>query len=333
MASHSNSTEAHDFYYRGVDYGVTKSYSGCSLSYDGNNAYSYSTIVAKVIPAKERRPKEVKTTWPASGITLISLYAMSSTTGRHISLLRGASPFQTVCVPLERGDRDFTPKDLAENFLKELETYAGMLNTRDNRGTFVRLMESRSMLLSRACEEWAKPLRDRRFKKYESIDITKAAAEIAARNRKAAAKRAADTKALFAKYVKDRSGADYLEFLRTLCDDYYTSEKYPFTHEERKLLRSKLNRDDAYVWVEGDKLVTSKCVRVSADEARVLLKAWAAGKDMRAMKIGFYTILSYTGDHIKIGCHNIPRANMLALYEVLVGKPFPEDKLRQGAKA
>jgi hypothetical protein len=86
----------------------------------------------------------------------------------------------------------------------------------------------------------------------------------------------------------------------------------------------------AYVWTDGDKIRTSLGVSVSVDEAKVLMKAWAMGKDMRTMKVGWYSILSYTGDVIKIGCHKIPRKNMLALYEVVMGKPFPKGKQAGG---
>ena len=58
-------------------------------------------------------------------------------------------------------------------------------------------------------------------------------------------------------------------------------------------------------------------------EARIALKAWAAGKDMRAVRVGNYAIVSYQGETIQIGCHKLTRRNMLALYEVVVGKPFP----------
>jgi hypothetical protein len=53
------------------------------------------------------------------------------------------------------------------------------------------------------------------------------------------------------------------------------------------------------------------------------MKAWAAGKDMRTARVGAYQIVSYQGATIQIGCHHIPRENMLALYEAVVGKTFP----------
>ena len=331
MSSHTNRSEAHNFYYLGVNEGVCKQYSCCSLSYDNDEAYSYSTLVAKVIPTRGRTRKSISTSSPETGLTLMSRDSMTSTTGRHLSYLRNASPFKVVHVPLERGRSTLTPTILRDNFLSELENYAGSLNRADARREFAGLIYSRATLLQLASKEWANPLRDRRFKKFENIDVSKTAEEIKARNRKAAAKQAAATKALLAKYLVGRRGPDYCELMRVLFDPNYCSDKFRLTRDERSALRRKFNGSDAYVWVDGDMIHTSRSISVSLQEARVLMKAWAAGKDMRKQQIGHYTILSYTGDHIKIGCHNIPRENMIALYEAVVGKPFPDSPQQQEA--
>lgn len=325
MSSHSNESMSHDFYYRGVDYGESHGYRGCSLSYRGNTAVSYSTAIAKVVPAKGRKAKDVCTRRRDTGITLVSFYSMSPTTGRHISYVRQASPFECVSVPLGRGSSDFTPGEVAFDFLEALDGLVKRLNTVDNRREFARLMSCRKRVMELACEEWAKPLRDRRFRKYEAMDVEKMAKELQERNRKVASKRAAETRALFAKYLPKAKagGADYCEFVHVLCDRWYMSGKFPFSDEQRDKFRARLDRNAAYVWPEGDQVRTSRGVRVSLDEAKVLLKLWASGKDMRAMQIGHYTIVKYEGDTIQIGCHRIPRENMLALYEAVVGEKFP----------
>lgn len=326
MSSHSNETEAHAFYYEGVDHGVEKSYSRCTLSYCANEAYSYSTLVAKVIPAKGVAPGDVNTSNPDSGLTLMSMDSMTSTTARHLNCLGRASPFEIVWVPMSYGSRYLSPCVLAHRFLDRLGCLTELFHRKRYREEFARLMDARATIIKCAAEEWAQPLRSKEFREFEEIEIGKVAAEIARRNRKEAAKRAASTRAALAKYVKGRSGADYLEFIRTLCDPYYRTDAYPLTDDERKLLRRKIILGDkAYVWVEGDIIRTSRKVVVSTREATTLLKAWASGKDMRGLKIGPFTILSSAGDTIKIGCHQIPRENMVALYEVLIGKPFPLD--------
>lgn len=328
MASHSNASQAHDFYYRGVNNGEEHYYSGCNLNYEGSTAISYRTAVAKVIPAKGVKDGDVRTNRPSSGFTLLSLYPMSSSTTRHIHHLRHASPFEVVLVPLERGDGDFTPDMLADHFAVSLTTLAERLNLRKNRDEFVGLLQSLRRIQSSACDKWARPLnRDRRLAKLESMDVSKAAEELKERNRRESARRRAETRKLFATYVKGRGGADYCEFIHVLFDPGYDSAEYPLDRDQRSLLRSKVARSDmAYVWLDGDEIRTSRHVRVPVAEAKVAMRLWALGKDMRAMPVGRYQIVSYKGDTIQIGCHKIPRENMLALYEAVMGEPFPEKK-------
>lgn len=330
MSSHSNSSQAHDFYYFGVDEGWSKDYAGCTVSYEGNTAYSYSTAVAKVIPRKGVKPGEVKTNRASTGLTLLSFDAMSATTAQHLSKLAGASPFDVVRVPLRRGDRDFTPERLAQAFAEELASYATKLNKAENRFNFMTLLDSLHRLQRDACEKWARPLRNRKLKKFDRMDVSKIAEEIKARNRKAAVKAAAETRAVFAKYLKDRRGRDYCDFIRSLFDRWFSDQKYHFTDEQRNLLRKKVCGGSsvwggpAYVWIADDEIRTSKNVVVPIKEAKVAMRLWAAGKDMRTLQVNGYTIVSYQGDTIQIGCHKIPRENMLALYEAVMGKPFPE---------
>ena len=44
---------------------------------------------------------------------------------------------------------------------------------------------------------------------------------------------------------------------------------------------------------------------------------------MRTARVGGYAVVSYEGDTIQIGCHRLARKNLLALYEVIIGTPFP----------
>lgn len=325
MSSHSNASQAHDFYYLGVDNGEEHYYSGCNLNYEGRTAVSYRTAIAKVIPARGVSPGEVHTDRPSSGLTLLSFCPMSASTAKHIHELKVASPFDVVRVPLVRGDSDFTPEMLANYFAGDLASLAEGFNRRENRDMFVELLQSLRRIQSSACDEWAKPLkRDRRLAKFESMDVSKATEELKAAKRKKAAQEAAETRRLLAKYVVERRGGDYCEFVRTLFDRSYSSARYPLSSDERAMLRRKLGKvGAAYVWPDGEVIRTSMGVAVPMQEARIAMKAWAAGKDMRAAHVGNYQIVSYQGNTIQIGCHRIPRANMLALYEAVFGRPFP----------
>jgi len=321
-----NRQVAHEFYYRGVDHGERRSYSGCSISYAADRAYSYSTVVAAVVPRKGFTAEDVTTARPETGLTLVSFDSMSSTTSRHIGYLRHASPFEAVGVPMNYGGCHMTPEILRNNFLEELGRSAKGLTRREGRTRFTWLVGALKTVREKAAEPWAKELRDRRFSKYLKIDVSKEAEALRAAGRKKAAKAAAETRAILAKYVKERKGGDYCEFMRALFDGWYRGRKYAFDNAIRAKLRSRLCKSDAaYVWPDEERglVCTSRSCSVPLQEARVMLKAWAAGKDLRTQRIGAYTVLSATGSVIRIGCHRIPRENIVALYEALVGEPLP----------
>jgi len=274
------------------------------------------------------KPGDVRTHLPSSGLTLLSFDSMSATTTQHLSQLNDASPFDVVRVPMRRGDRDFTPESLARLFAEELKSYAEGLNDAKNRRKFMALLDALHRLREDACEKWAEPLRGKALMKFDKLDVSKIAEEIKAQNRKSAAKAAAETRAVFAKYTKNRTGADYCDFVRTLFEPMHRGA-YRFTDTERAILRNKIlatdrqGRRKSYVWLDGDEVATSQHVRVPLKEAKTAMHAWALGKDMRTFEVGGYKIVVYQGDTIQIGCHRIPRENMLALYEAVMGKPFP----------
>lgn len=324
----SNESQAHAFYYYGVNEGESKSYVGCRISYDRNIAYSYSTCVAKVIPAKGFKQSAVNTSRPGSGITLISFENMSATTARHISQLHYASPFPVVYVPMKYGRANISPAEMANLFVKELEYCLDNSNLIKYRRDFVTLMNSRRKIIDGACTEWAKALKGPRFRKYDSLDITKHANELKEHNRKLVAKQLATMRAVLKKYAKG-SSQDYLSFVRAVLEHGAQYSHLGISPEERGRISQALTAGGrSYVWVDtdGESVRTSRGIRVPVQEARVLLKAWGAGDDMRTRRIGMYSILQYSGSEIKIGCHAIPRENMVALYEVLVGKPFPGNR-------
>ena len=318
----NNSEMAHAFYYHGVDCWGRRGGSG-HIGYEGRTAYSYSTAVAIVVPA--RGAKAPDTYHPETGVTLVSFDGMSKTTARHISCLASASPFRVIRVPMRRGCSEITPERVAEGFLDDLAACLGTFNTRDGRGRFAMLMQARADAIRLLPDRWAKPLRGRRFRRFESLDVGKMAAELQARNRREAAKRAAETRAVFAKYLpKANAGGDmYCKFIRAVFDPGYACAEFPFDRETVAKIRGKMDRNAAYVWPDGDLIRTSKGVSVNTDEARVALRAWASGHDMRTTRVGTFAIVKYKGSVIQIGCHRIPRRNMIALYEAVVGRPFP----------
>lgn len=329
MSSHSNATEAHAFYYQGVNNGESHSYSGCSLSYRGDTAYSYSTAVAKVIPT--RKYDKPSTDDIGSGLTLVPCYTISSTTAKHVSLLREASPFDLVYVPVPRGGRSITPESIRDRLLEWLESTSKGLNTKANRQQFHDLLEARKTLVERAHAEWAEAMKDKAFDDYLRMDVSAIAKEIQARNRTEAAKQAKRTKETYRRYLDGKTGADYLAVVRAVFD-YGDCGKYSgMSDGERSLLKRKLgDTGAAFVWLDSEGVRTSRNVTVPLDAARVAMKAWQSGRDMRAFKVGPYAIVKYEGGVVQIGCHQIPKANMLALFEAVMGKPFDEERVKAG---
>lgn len=68
---------------------------------------------------------------------------------------------------------------------------------------------------------------------------------------------------------------------------------------------------------DGEKVETSKGVKVDAREAKKLYQLIKAGKDIKGYKIDYYTVISINGV-LKIGCHNINVKNMREVGEKLL---------------
>lgn len=164
--SYSAVNIADDYYYRGVEAGETHRYSGQNLSYRERDAISYSTIIAKVVPAAGFKDCDVTTHDVDTAVTLVTMDPMSKTTAKHRNLVVAASPFRVICVPLDRGYGDFSPERLRDNFLNELASLKEF-NHANVRRRFISVMNARNAGMSCACARWAKPLMSARFRKVD----------------------------------------------------------------------------------------------------------------------------------------------------------------------
>lgn len=325
----NNSKQAHDFYYKGVNTGAMKSYQGCHLWYQGKVAYSYSTVIAKVIPGCGFHEKDIYTANPISGLTLITFDSMTSSTSKHRNLIASASPFKVIHVPFKYGHRwDPSPATMVEWMLYDLETYSKLLSKAQYRSNFVCLMDARQEIVDKAAGEWSKAFNSKAFDKYKRIYATMDSyvKELKSKKRAEAAKQAAETRKVLAKWLGDKhTSKGYIDLMRAVFG-YSPASCQEMTHYERDALRRRLGIKSgfAYVWTEDDHIRTSRGISVDLAIAKVAMKAWALGHDMRGFKIDMFSVVKYEGDTIQIGCHKIPRENMLALYEVVMGKPFPK---------
>lgn len=318
---------AHDYFYEGVAKGACKKYAGQKLSYNSDCAVSYATTIAITVPRQGYSRADPHC--PASGLCLVTFDAMSSFTARHRSAVRSASPFDVVEAPFTYGKTYYGPDEMRKRFVEELERYANDLHHADSRRKFIDLMECRSKIVDMACTKWSKPLKSKKlFAKYERIaaDMEGYAKAIKELRRKETAKREARKRAFLKKYA-GASGASYNALLMSVYGDIEKENPLELTAKLRQEAREHLGGQDAYyVWLSGEEVRTNHAISIPVQEARIALKAWAAGKDMRCFRVGNYSIVSYEGDTIQIGCHKLTRKNLLALYEVVVGQPFPVRK-------
>ena len=322
--ANAKETMAHRYFYAGVALGKSKRYVGQNLSFDRYYAVSYSTTIGITVPARgytKADPYKAE-----SGICILSFDSMSSYTARDIHAVCSASPFAVVYAPIKWGKTDYDPKDLQQLFVDRLAELAKYLVHAPSREKFIRLMDNRKKIIDTACEKWAKPLRNRRlFSRYEQIaqNLEAYTQTLKKRKRAETARRVAQKQAFLKQYT-GASGASYNALLMSTYDDIETANPLKFTAQQRQEARTHLGGYSAYYcWLCGDEVRTNHSIRIPVQEARIALKAWAAGKDMRATRIGDYAVVSYTGDTIQIGCHKLERRNLLALYEVILGTPFP----------
>lgn len=77
-------------------------------------------------------------------------------------------------------------------------------------------------------------------------------------------------------------------------------------------IRGKYTAKFDYCRVNRDKDIveTTQSAHVPLAEAVTALRLLAKGKNLHGLKIGYYTVISYDGKVLKIGCHNIPQSEI-----------------------
>ena len=91
-----------------------------------------------------------------------------------------------------------------------------------------------------------------------------------------------------------------------------------FLNHKKNFVSCKQN-NESFVRIskDGEKVETSKGVRVDAKDAKRLYQLIKAGKDIKGYKIDHYTVIGLNGV-LKIGCHNINVKNMHKVGERLL---------------
>lgn len=83
-------------------------------------------------------------------------------------------------------------------------------------------------------------------------------------------------------------------------------------------LKLKYKEDKVYLRYNKltDEIETSKGAKVPARESKILYDRIQAGKDIKGMQIGYYTVISINGV-LKIGCHEIERDEINRLAKLM----------------
>lgn len=105
----------------------------------------------------------------------------------------------------------------------------------------------------------------------------------------------------------------YLDLIRLAFSD---AQKDVLSKNMRNILRGYLNPENnlAFIYpVNEDHYYTSRGIAMDARTVHTALKAWKRGKLKHGRKLGPYTVLSVTAEHIVVGCHRFPIENVEAI--------------------
>lgn len=105
----------------------------------------------------------------------------------------------------------------------------------------------------------------------------------------------------------------YLDLIRLAFSD---ARKDVLSKDMRNILREYLNPEKnlAFIYpVNEEHYYTSLGIAMDARTVHTALKAWKRGKLRHGMKLGPYTVLAVTTEHIVVGCHKFPIENVEAI--------------------
>lgn len=274
-------------------------YERVNYSFDGDFFYSYYTAIGIKLTGRGKNP-----------VLLIADNSMTPTTGRHIRYLESACPYgaeRIIEVPLVYGLHQPTIEDITARFSSFFLKYDGAgLSRAENR----RKVQARAAA-ARQFSTLVRKLPKKVMAAVETLDHAAAAIE-----EKKSAARVEKQRAAAEKY-REKCAA----ILATIPDMPYMGKVRSIfeegsaltTDQKRALLTTIAVTGDSFVWPCGDQVRTSQGVTLPAALITDLIKRWIAGTLPVGSHVGPYTLRAYDGQHVRIGCHNIPLENIRAL--------------------
>lgn len=281
-------------------------YAGVNYSFNGDNFYSYYTMIGMKVVGRDGGPA-----------LLISQEGASDSTSRHINQLRRACPFTAehiIGVPFQYGDHNIDKKELRERIISYFTEYdAAPLSRCENRRSILRRAKDARRFSELILRIPVRVLRiiDTLEQDAGDIDAKKDGVLKAIRERRAIA---------FEKRVKHITSrmnkSSYMDIIRGFCAGAWGN----LTGEERTAIRRRLEpvgRSWSFVWLDGDQVKTSQGVVMPATMVAALINRWKAGNLEVGSHVGGYILSEVGPDCIRIGCHCIPLANIYALADEL----------------
>lgn len=309
---------AHAFFYTEYD-GLERRSS--SVSFRDGVFYSYYTTIGYIARPKNGAP-----------VLLASDSNMTHTTSKHIGALVSASPYDVLYVPFKYGERlnsSNTEEAQAENlariaalFVHNIDyemTQKRTYTRKPDRDAAEHLLNIAEKFSARLGVKIANLAKYRAYiKKALNADNIKKAA---ARARQAAAKKAKETARRVAAFKKRLASVPMLENINKYIFDFKYYDATPEEREEQALFKASFGVDSpSFVTVDASAGLVRTSQHVSEKIADILplLRMWKHKHNIIGLRLGAWTVLANNDKYVKIGCHNIPVANVQALAETLL---------------
>lgn len=284
-----------------------------NVSYYKSKFYSYVTVIAKVVKDTQ-----------GNNVCIVSDNTFRNTTARHINAILSACPYNIIRLPQYMGNSDFMPADVVKHIKENLEYYSkAKLTQKHNReglSNYYEMLENTLILedFKNYFKEIKALLKEYRTL-YESVNDPNKRKELKAiqaqKDKKEQLKLKKQCNGLLKKY-------DYLTLVKFAFSDFWLNDfsidAYNKQKEQKIALQKYFNsnKDYAFIWVDDDKIKTSKHITVDKKEAFTLLHLWEHNKLKKGMKVSYYPVLEYNDKFVKIGCHKIPTQNLKELLKV-----------------
>lgn len=305
---------AHGFFYDPQD-GERCYTNGGSASFLGDRFISYGTCIGYVVTDKY-----------GDKVLLVSNDNMSVTTSKHISRLINACPFSFIRVPFQYGEslsgytQEQVLKHLAERLEQLIEREIQAKYTYTRAAQREHSQDLLSMTAKFIEKTGVKVKGAIKFKNYLDRKLSvESIKKASAQARQQAKIKAEKTRKLVEKFKKKLATGD----VYPLIEKYFFGYRV-FTKDElleRELLEKSFDVErPSFVMVdkENGRVITSQRVSVTIDEVKPLLKLWKHKHNIVGLNLAQFTVLANNDKMVKIGCHNIPVANIQALADMLL---------------